>query len=418
MTLVKSMLAAALAGAGLLLQALPAQPLDGLRERASEANRAGVEAYEARRFDEAIAQFEQARQWVPGEGAFTRNLARAYHARGVEHRGAKRLREAEEDGRVAAGLEPAEPVFSHFLAGTLIDLDRLGEARSMLLHARARSPEAPAIPELLGRLDYLEEDLDEAVRQLDAALALHSEPPAALLEFHAKVKREAAVERGFYKDVRGPFIVKFDDREFRGVGLSLLGMLDRISRDLRGRFAQPLPGRLTVVLYTREDYASATLAHGWTGALYDGKIRLPVRNFASAGPLIEATLAHEMTHWFIRSAAPRCPLWLNEGLAQMAEGGPAADRAVALLRRAKSEKRLVPLAAIPEDWASIADGSLVALYYAQSLAFTRFLRDRYGDGAIRELLDEFRTKQETAAAVERVFHRSLADLEADWLDTL
>ena len=389
-----------------------------LRVRAQAANDRGVASHNAGAFSEAIRHFEEARQLLPNEAAFTRNLARAYHGRGVESRRKKNHGIAEQDARIAEGLDTAEPLFSQLLALSLLELDRLGEARVVLTHALGRHPEASVLHEVMGRIDYLEEELEAAVESLKKAVATAKTPSPSLKNFLAKVERESQVEKGFYKDARGPFLVKCDDRAFRGISTRVLNALDSISNRISTDLGLALPGRLTVVLYTREDYQSATLAHGWTGALYDGKIRLPVRNYESAESVISATLAHEMTHWFIRHWAPHCPLWLNEGLAQMQENPRNPTVPFAVLSRGKREGQILPMSKLPSDWASEADASRIGLYYAQALGFTDFLARRFGDASLRELLAEFREPTPLADAIQTVFRRSLPDLEADWFRDL
>jgi hypothetical protein len=247
---------------------------------------------------------------------------------------------------------------------------------------------------------------------------LRSKKPDAKSEsldrFFEKVKREADVERGFSKDSRGSFLVKYDDQKFRGVGTSLLEMLDQISSRLSARLGLPLPGRLTLVLYTRQDYQSATLAHGWTGALFDGKIRLPVKNFATASSVIEATLAHEMTHWFVGHWAQHCPTWLNEGLAQFLENPTAPRLNPPLLRAAKAKGELRSVADLPDSWATESDASKISLYYAQSLSFCHFLSTSFGEDSLRELLSQFSEKRVLKDVFPSVYGRPLTDLEADW----
>lgn len=58
----------------------------------------------------------------------------------------------------------------------------------------------------------------------------------------------------------------------------------------------------------------------WTGALYDGKVRLPY-NVLEHWPAKENILTHEMAHAFVHDLAPvQLPPWLDEGIALTLDG--------------------------------------------------------------------------------------------------
>jgi hypothetical protein len=173
-----------------------------------------------------------------------------------------------------------------------------------------------------------------------------------------------------------------------------------------------------VVLYTRDDYDTATGAHAWTGGLFDGKVRLPVRNFRDAAREIESTLAHEMTHWYVREIAPKCPLWLNEGMAQLQEGRPPGTVTAGLIRAARRGDRYTSLTELPATWSKISDRDRVALYYAQSFHFTDYLVNRYGWRSLGDLLRALEKKPDILEAFEDVFRVGLAQVEQDWLAAL
>jgi len=68
-----------------------------------------------------------------------------------------------------------------------------------------------------------------------------------------------------------------------------------------------------------------TRAPSWSGAINDGKLRIPVSGVQSVTPELARVLKHELTHSFIsQMSSNRCPTWLNEGIAQMEEGKSSA----------------------------------------------------------------------------------------------
>lgn len=378
----------------------------GLRGRVLEANEAGVRAYEAGRFGEAVARFEEARALDSSDAAVGKNLARALHARTAELVKAGRVPDAVRDLERAIGLDPDEVRFPVRLAQVHKDDGDLEAARRVLGRALEAKPGAAALHEALGRLEYDDERLDKAVDLIETACRLDPELAKSLNGFLDKVRREAEVEKGLFRDQSANLVVKYDDQAFRAVGQSVLRLLEALQARLTSDFDHRPTRRLSVVLYTRGDFDAVTGAKEWAGGLYDGKIRLPVRNFDRARSAIEATLAHELTHFYVRSLAPSCPLWLNEGLAQYQEGRRAAQLPKDQLRRARDEERLPSVASLPDSWASITDREKVALYYAIALSFTEHLIARYGFPAVRDYL--------VSLDAPRVFGKPLSDLESAW----
>ena len=60
--------------------------------------------------------------------------------------------------------------------------------------------------------------------------------------------------------------------------------------------------------------------HGGIRAMYDGKIRLPSVDDNTDLTTFQSLMVHEYTHALVYYlAGPKCPIWLNEGLAQIQE---------------------------------------------------------------------------------------------------
>jgi tetratricopeptide (TPR) repeat protein len=383
--------AAVAAGAASSLPPARAQepPADsGPRERARALNDEGIRAYDTGNFAEAVRRFEEARAQDPANDVLSKNLARALHGRTGELLKQGRYHDAVADLRRAATLDAGEVQIPIRLASVLKDHGDFAQAREVLGRALEAKPGESLLHEALGRLEYDDEQLDKAVELLETAAKLDAARAKDWAPYFEKVKREAQVEKSFFRDQKGNLLVKYDDSEFRDVGASVLAMLEAAYEKLGTDFAHWPARRIAVVLYTRGDYDAATGAKDWTGGLFDGKIRLPVRNFAQARDGIRATLVHELTHLFVRSMTLRCPLWLNEGLAQYQEGVRSAGMVTVTLRRRLEDERLPRIASLPGNWASVSDRETVSLYYAIGLGFTQFLIERYGFGGIRDVLAE------------------------------
>lgn len=400
-----------------LFGALRAQtPAEDPAARARELNRQGVEHYEAERFDEAIGAFRHARRLTVGNRAIARNLALALHARGLKRHREKLVEAALGDLRESWRMGTDEAAIPRAYARVLRSVDDTAAAHGVLTDALRRFPKDARLHEELGRVLYEQEQLDAALRELRRAIELEAALAPRLRALIAKIGREAKVERSYRVLTRGTFVVKYQDEDSARVANEVLDLLDRRYQKLASLFGHYPQRRISLVLYTRGDYDLATGANAWTGGLFDGKIRLPVRNFSSARARIEGVLAHELCHLFVHDLTRRCPTWLDEGLAQW-HSGRSASTVRAALRAERDRGTLPAFAKMPARWTTIEDARQVRLHYAASLSFTSWLIEVYGFHAVLGVVRET-AKGPLDPALERAFGHPLSRLESNWRDGL
>ena len=388
------------------------------RVRAEAANRAGVALYEAGKPGEAIPHFEEAQRLDPKNAVLVGNLARALHAAAIPLLTIDaKVGEAQRQLRRAMELDPKEILFPLTLSRSLRERGDLAEAGRVMAGAARSFPADPRVFVESARIAYEEERLQQALELLEAALPLTEDDGASFRPFLEKVRREVEVEGRYFAEQRGNFVVKADDESFRGVSREILDLLDSHYQRLGAEFRHWPARRVTLVLYSRGDYDQATGAHGWTGGLFDGKIRLPVRNYRQVAGTIEATLVHELTHFFVRSISSRCPIVLDEGLAQLREGRPVST-ADGVVRAALAAGKAIKLADIPGNWATIADGETVRLHYAVALSFTGFLERRYGIGPLLTLVEKLPGRLADDEVWTQAVGRDLATVQRAWLESL
>ena len=78
--------------------------------------------------------------------------------------------------------------------------------------------------------------------------------------------------------------------------------------------------RSQVIVLQTEDFRRVHDLPEWAGGLYDGKIRLPVMGKGVKPDHLRGAISHEYTHHVIfLLSSGNCPVWLNEGLAQIFE---------------------------------------------------------------------------------------------------
>ena len=121
---------------------------------------------------------------------------------------------------------------------------------------------------------------------------------------------------------------------------------------------------------------------GWSGGLFDGRIRLPIRGGLADRREFERVLTHEYVHALVHSvAAGGVPAWLNEGLAAAARAGRDGARRAGTLHGARSCR-----------WASSARRSppclrpAVPAAYAGSALAVQDILDRVGAPRLMGLL--------------------------------
>jgi len=166
-----------------------------------------------------------------------------------------------------------------------------------------------------------------------------------------------------------------------------------------------------------EELRSAVLfTQEWTGALafWDYNIILiPVRS----GNLewAKRTLAHEITHLLVREATfgpfGDIPTWLNEGLAQYAEG-EMEEYQSQILDEAIKENTLLSVRSLGSSFPTDPDQAYLA--YAQSLSLVSFLIDNYDWAKMRELLAIFKEGSTYDNALIEVYGFDTIGLEERW----
>ena len=174
---------------------------------------------------------------------------------------------------------------------------------------------------------------------------------------------------------------------------------------------------IAVTLYTQQAFFDVTRAPGWTGAVNDGKLRIPISGITSMTSELARVLKHELTHSFVsQMSAGRCPTWLNEGIAQIEEGRSSASygHPLAQLFAAGNE---IPYNVLEGSFMSFSTIEATAAY-AESLATTEYIRDSYGMSEIPRILERLSQGSSTEAALRTTIHsdyRQLHDEMTRWL---
>jgi tetratricopeptide (TPR) repeat protein len=296
----------------------------------------------------------------------------------------------------AIDAEPRDPSL-HLGAGLAAHL--LGQpttARHALEQALTLDPRYTAASLLLGEILYRGSDLEGAIRVYEQAL-VHAPAHEQLTKRLETWRTEASLHSNFFQSQGAHFTVLFEgpaDEELARRAVELLeAAYWRVGTALY-TFPEQV---ITVVLYTQQQFRDITRSPDWAAAVYDGRIRVPMRGALQRPEELERVLAHEFTHALVRGIAPRgVPTWLNEGLAVVFE---PEGRTWAEAQLAKTPTRL-PAATLAGSFAGLS-GAKARIAYAQSAVAVDKLIELSGTAAVVALLQDVAQGERFAAAFER-----------------
>jgi len=311
----------------------------------------------------------------------------------------------------ALRFQPENSTILIYYAALLV---RTGNAAGALPYAQRAVRSAPSSPDaytMLGYAQFASDRTKDAVMSWKRSLELR--PDATVQQFLAKALREDAVESDFSQHETSHFVLHYEGKQvsetFRSQILTALESdYDDLARDL----GNPPRDSILVTLYTEQAFFDVTHAPTWSGAINDGKLRIPVSGLSSVSPELGRVLKHELAHSFINQlSGGRCPHWLNEGIAQFLEpknlGGDG--RQLALLFKAQ---RNIPLNVLEGSFMNFS-GVEAYVAYAESLAAVSYINDSYGMSDIQRILQRLSEGSSTEAALRATIHSDYGQLESD-----
>jgi Flp pilus assembly protein TadD len=383
---------------------------------AGRLNEEGISLVRLGQFEKAIEVFKRARALVPSDATLRKNLAAAHSHLGVKRVAEGKLVEAVKELRAATTLEPTQALYHINLGIALVRSGKDEEALRSFQKAVQADSTSPAAHYELGNAYYRAGNLARAVTSLTRAATL-DRTNKDYIAARDRATREYAAEKSHTHEESAHFELSWDGSRDIAVGARILRILEdaweRVGVDLN---IYPKK-RIRVILYGEKEFRQVTGMHGWVTGLYDGRIRIPVKDFSTAERQILPTLYHEYTHVAVGRITKNCPTWLNEGLAQVYEKRDRreADSRVA---RAAAAGSLIPLLNLRASFTRISDVEKARLAYAQSLSLTLFIMDEHGPERIGRFLRDLGEGKSEQEAADRAFHRSVDDIYESWKDGL
>ena len=326
------------------------------------------------------------------------------------------LKSAQRDLEEALRLDGRNPLLSSNLAVILLRLGNYHAAEELLLTSLESDKKNQWTYYLLGEAYYQQEKLSQAINQWMAGLELG--PSRQISDRLEKARREAGTHNELAVLQSPHFILRYNDKASdRRLGQEILDTLEDLYNHLSRDLTSLAPATVAVILYPDQIYFDITQAPSWTGAVFDGKIRVPTRGLTGVTDRLRAILAHELAHSFIASLPGRgSPIWFQEGVAQLQEGKSAAN-ARKLLAQLQRENHLTPLKNLRDSFMGLSP-DLAGIAYAESLSAVEYLASQFGRPAIRNLLDLMGQNYNFENAFRTALQRSVSEFESAWQQDL
>jgi tetratricopeptide (TPR) repeat protein len=298
-----------------------------------------------------------------------------------------------------------------YYAASLVRTGNSTQALSYAQRAVSAAPNSPDAYTVLGYAQQAADRTNDAIASWKRSFSLRPDP--AVQQYLAKAQREQSAEADFAQHESSHFVLHYEGKQtsesFRA---QILAALESDYDDLERDLGTPPHDDILVTLYTEQAFFDVTRAPSWSGALNDGKLRIPVNGLSAMTPELARVLKHELAHSFINQlSAGRCPPWLHEGIAQLLEPKSLGGDGRQLAQLFKSQRN-IPLNALEGSFLRFS-GAEAYLAYAESLAAVSYINDAYGMGDIQRILQRLSQGSSTEAALRATIHSDYGQFESD-----
>jgi tetratricopeptide (TPR) repeat protein len=316
----------------------------------------------------------------------------------------------------ALRLQPNSPTILNYYAALLVRMGSLKQALSYAQRSAQLAPNSADSFAVLGVVQFASDRSREAIRSWKHSLELR--PDSMIEQYIAKAEREIKAESEFTERASSHFTLRYEGKQTsdsfrRSILMTLESEYDDLVRELGASPRENIP----VILYTQQAYFDVTQAPAWSGALNDGKLRIPVSGLDSVTPDLTRVLKHELAHSFINQLSHgRCPHWLHEGIAQAVE--PRSLSSVGRrLAQLFQDGREIPFYALEGSFVRFS-GAEATLAYAESLAAVAYIQDTYGLSEVRQIVERIGAGSSTEQALRSTVHSDYARLQTEVGDFL
>jgi tetratricopeptide (TPR) repeat protein len=335
-------------------------------------------------YEKGIEQLRKAYLLFPLNITFKRNLAEGYAAYGHQHFQQKRYEQADENFIKALELYPEEAGYALLRGICNYHLKKYDVARYELERALTLRPDSPEILYYLGLVQFDTDNIQQAIESWEQALKL-SPGRKEIIEILEKSRKQNAVESRMDRGHSSRFDLTYDPGVKTEFALAVLDVLESAANQIGAELEHFPEARVPVGIYKRADYKEVTDSPDWSGGFYDGKIRLPFGTQSEVTQSMRGVLYHEYAHVVVfELTRGNCPLWLNEGIAEMF-GRMQYNRSLPEFGRAARAGSLVDMRKLEKDFSAFSPKE-AALAYQQSYALVNYMVTTYGWHRVKQIL--------------------------------
>jgi len=264
----------------------------------------------------------------------------------------------------------------------------------------------------LGDLYYQNQRLPEAKAAWIQAVEIRRTP--VIREKLARLTEEMPLEEPLEEFQTENFIVKWNKKEWEKERESLRAVLREAYRQLAEDFNFKPVKKIVVIFYDPQNFFQLNRAPHWAGGFYDGKLRLPF-GVGYWEKQYQKIVYHELTHAFIYEITKgKCPVWLNEGLAQIEENR-VEPISLTIFLAAKKVGALFSLESLNQRPELLREPIDVALFYQESYLLVRYLLEKYGWGEIDQLLKKSGEGKAFSQSFFEMTGKNFKQFEIEWL---
>lgn len=317
-------------------------------------------------------------------------------------RAAEKLRAGEyaDAAKLFHELSEHDPSAFKGLGVSYMNVGDYENARLSLEKALEHIPNDFMVRKILAIIYYKKDDAERALMHAETALSVMNDPE--LQQLQAKLRNEKSAEERHVNEGTTHFKVSFDGYAHGDLSRKVIDILEDAYRTI-GKEMDYFPSQpVSVVLYTNQDFYDITQSPQWSGGIFDGKIRIPIRGVESREGELRKVLFHEYTHAVVHSITPLCPLWVNEGLAEYFSTNSG-----------KMIGQLLPLTSLEASFSGLRPENIRTAYW-ESYSAVSYLIERYGLHRIKQFLLALPKRSDLNQAFEDAFSMSYREFTSSW----
>lgn len=370
-------------------------------------------------YDKNLERLRSASQMYPFNEKLKRDLAEAYAHYGNHLFNRRQYEQADEYYLKAAELYPDEAAFALSRGICNYYLKKYDIARYELERTRSDHPDSADLLFYLGLVLYETDNRQQAMELWEQALRLAPGRPD-LINLLKKARKETAVEDSMDRSHSSRFNLTYDPGVSSSLALAILDVLESASNQVGAELGHFTEARVPVAIYKRDDYKDVTDSPDWSGGVYDGTIRLPFGAMNEITPPMRAILFHEYAHVVVFDLTRgNCPVWLNEGIAEMF-GKRQFDHPAMEAGQAITKESLIDVRRLEGSFSGLSSREAMRAYQ-QSHSMVNYLVSTYGWHRVNAILSDLGKGMGISSAVASAlkdYSLSYEGLVREWRESL